>query len=185
MGFAHEPLAQERHTELFQRVLLLFDAASQVSGLGESIADSLRLPACKRLPRIGASIAVRSDIPIAARGNPHENGPFRRGTPLGLEQNCRQIRRGDTRVAFAIVPGPTEQKDRNRMPRTKKTDSRSVTVRPKANRRVVDRAPQPAVAPTDIARLAYEIFESRGRTHGAELDDWLEAERRLSNGVGA
>jgi hypothetical protein len=71
------------------------------------------------------------------------------------------------------------------MPRTKKTDSPSVTVRPKANRRAVDRAPQPAVASTDIARLAYEIFESRGRTHGAELDDWLEAERRLSNGVGA
>lgn len=27
-----------------------------------------------------------------------------------------------------------------------------------------------------IARKAYELYEQRGRSHGHELDDWLEAE---------
>ena len=35
----------------------------------------------------------------------------------------------------------------------------------------------------DIARRAYEIYESRGATGGTDLDDWLQAERELS-GVG-
>ena len=72
------------------------------------------------------------------------------------------------------------------MPRTKKTDSTPVTVRPKTARRAADRTPKtPAVTSNDIARRAYELFERRGRTHGAELDDWLEAERQLLNGAGA
>ena len=29
---------------------------------------------------------------------------------------------------------------------------------------------------TDVARRAYEIFESRGRIDGADVDDWLQAE---------
>ena len=32
---------------------------------------------------------------------------------------------------------------------------------------------------TDTALRAYEIYESRGRIDGADLDDWLQAERRL------
>jgi hypothetical protein len=35
----------------------------------------------------------------------------------------------------------------------------------------------------DIARRAYEIYESRGATGGADIDDWLQAEREL-RGVG-
>ncbi|MGE3509633.1 MAG: DUF2934 domain-containing protein, partial [Vicinamibacterales bacterium] len=31
----------------------------------------------------------------------------------------------------------------------------------------------------EIARRAYEIFEHRGRVHGYDLDDWLQAEREL------
>lgn len=31
----------------------------------------------------------------------------------------------------------------------------------------------------EIARRAYEIFEQRGRVHGRDLDDWLQAEREL------
>jgi hypothetical protein len=31
----------------------------------------------------------------------------------------------------------------------------------------------------DIARRAYEIFEKRGRLHGHDLDDWLQAEREV------
>lgn len=30
-----------------------------------------------------------------------------------------------------------------------------------------------------IARRAYEIYQSRGGYDGADLDDWLEAERQL------
>jgi len=29
----------------------------------------------------------------------------------------------------------------------------------------------------EIARVAYELYEKRGRAHGDELEDWLEAER--------
>ena len=35
-----------------------------------------------------------------------------------------------------------------------------------------------------IARRAYEIFQKRGGNHGADLDDWLEAERQLRPGPG-
>jgi hypothetical protein len=31
----------------------------------------------------------------------------------------------------------------------------------------------------DIARRAFELFEARGREHGRDLDDWLQAEREL------
>jgi hypothetical protein len=40
-------------------------------------------------------------------------------------------------------------------------------------------APQSAVQSDEIARRAYEIFQRRGGTHGADLDDWLQAERQL------
>ena len=29
----------------------------------------------------------------------------------------------------------------------------------------------------EIARVAYELYEKRGKTHGYEIEDWLEAER--------
>src|SRR5947199_1679041 len=32
-----------------------------------------------------------------------------------------------------------------------------------------------------IALRAYEIYQERGGTDGADLDDWLEAERELQN----
>lgn len=32
----------------------------------------------------------------------------------------------------------------------------------------------------EIARRAYEIFLSRGGGHGHDFDDWLEAEREVS-----
>ena len=31
----------------------------------------------------------------------------------------------------------------------------------------------------EIAARAYEIYQSRGGTDGADLDDWLQAEREL------
>ena len=33
-----------------------------------------------------------------------------------------------------------------------------------------------------IAKRAYEIYLQRGAQHGADLDDWLEAERQLRPG---
>src|ERR1044071_911894 len=38
-----------------------------------------------------------------------------------------------------------------------------------------------AIEPTheDIARRAYQLFEDRGREHGHDLEDWLQAEREL------
>ncbi len=33
-----------------------------------------------------------------------------------------------------------------------------------------------------IRLRAYEIFEARGRTHGHDLDDWLQAEREIIKG---
>lgn len=38
------------------------------------------------------------------------------------------------------------------------------------------------VSDEEIARRAYEIYQSRGGMHGADLDDWLEAERQLRPG---
>ena len=31
----------------------------------------------------------------------------------------------------------------------------------------------------DVARRAYELYEARGSEPGADLDDWLRAEREL------
>lgn len=46
----------------------------------------------------------------------------------------------------------------------------------------INSSPLSAHAPItddDIARRAYEIYLRRGGTHGADLDDWLQAEREL------
>ena len=32
----------------------------------------------------------------------------------------------------------------------------------------------------EIARLAYHLYETRGRRDGQDLDDWLAAERELT-----
>jgi hypothetical protein len=43
-------------------------------------------------------------------------------------------------------------------------------------------ADDPVNDPDAVARRAYEIYQSRGGNHGADLDDWLEAERQLRRG---
>ncbi len=55
---------------------------------------------------------------------------------------------------------------------------------PKTAKRPANEAPT-AVQPTDeaIAQRAHELFLARGGTHGADLDDWLQAERELKAGV--
>lgn len=54
----------------------------------------------------------------------------------------------------------------------------------------MDTKPAPTRTPTpvivsepDIAARAYEIFLSRGASHGHDLDDWLQAERELTSTV--
>jgi Protein of unknown function (DUF2934) len=48
---------------------------------------------------------------------------------------------------------------------------------------VADDAPEPARRVTltedEIARHAYELYLSRGREDGGDLEDWLQAEREL------
>ena len=36
-----------------------------------------------------------------------------------------------------------------------------------------------SVSSDEVARKAYEIYESRGGQHGADFDDWIQAERQL------
>ena len=36
---------------------------------------------------------------------------------------------------------------------------------------------EPIRDPQEVARAAYELFERRGRVHGHDLEDWLEAEQ--------
>lgn len=33
----------------------------------------------------------------------------------------------------------------------------------------------------EIARLAYHFYETRGRSHGHDIDDWLSAEQELTH----
>jgi hypothetical protein len=69
------------------------------------------------------------------------------------------------------------------MPRAPKNPEKTPTVRAKRSRRVSDNQPVPAaiqVTEQDISKLAYQIYESRGRNGGSPLDDWLEAERQLT-----
>ena len=37
----------------------------------------------------------------------------------------------------------------------------------------------------EIARLAYYLYEARGHGDGHDVDDWLEAERELTDSIGS
>ena len=62
------------------------------------------------------------------------------------------------------------------MPRVRKSN---VVRMPKPDADAPRVAPRPAMRYEAIARRAYEIFERRGAGHGADVDDWLQAEREL------
>ena len=72
------------------------------------------------------------------------------------------------------------------MPRTSKPEGASD--QPKPKRQVAKKGNGAAnggangVSSEDVARRAYEIYESRGAQHGSDLDHWLEAERQLKPG---
>jgi hypothetical protein len=44
---------------------------------------------------------------------------------------------------------------------------------------------RPPVSVEEIARRAYELYEARGKTDGAQVDDWLRAEQQLAQDDGA
>ncbi|MFN8179023.1 MAG: DUF2934 domain-containing protein [bacterium] len=60
------------------------------------------------------------------------------------------------------------------------------TTKPRGTRSEVeptsDRAPEKREEEnaTSVAELAYRIYEERGRQEGHDLEDWLEAERRIA-----
>jgi hypothetical protein len=64
------------------------------------------------------------------------------------------------------------------MPRESKKTEKTPTTRIKRTRRTKETSQ--TVSDLEISRLAYEIYEARGRTDGAQLDDWLKAEQQLS-----
>lgn len=70
------------------------------------------------------------------------------------------------------------------MPRTNRpANGASVSPKPqRPSKKGNGAAADPLNEPDAVARRAYEIYQSRGGNHGADLDDWLEAERQLKRG---
>jgi hypothetical protein len=65
------------------------------------------------------------------------------------------------------------------MPREPKKIDKTPTTRLKRTRRTKETSQ--AVSDLEISRLAYEIYEARGRTDGSQLEDWLQAEHQLTS----
>ena len=71
------------------------------------------------------------------------------------------------------------------MPRTSKpANGTSDTPKPARASKKANGGADPAHDPAAVEKRAYEIYRGRGGDHGADLDDWLEAERQLSSGPG-
>ena len=72
------------------------------------------------------------------------------------------------------------------MPRTKNpANGASVSPKPARASKKSNGAPEYMNDSDAVARKAYEIYQNRGGDHGADLDDWLEAERQLKPGPSA
>ena len=69
------------------------------------------------------------------------------------------------------------------MPRTKRVSN---VLNMPAAPNAADAGSRPASSPdpNDVARRAYEIYESRGRIDGYDVEDWVQAERELQS-IGA
>jgi DUF2934 family protein len=67
-----------------------------------------------------------------------------------------------------------------RRPMRSKTPPATTTRRARQPPKRRDGEPGGAVPSADaIARRAYELYERRGRSHGSDWADWLDAEREL------
>jgi hypothetical protein len=72
------------------------------------------------------------------------------------------------------------------MPRTKNpANGASGSSKPTRASKKSNGAAEHVNDPDAVARKAYEIYQNRGGDHGADLDDWLEAERQLKPGPSA
>lgn len=91
---------------------------------------------------------------------------------------CEAARRG---AGLARTAAVRLKKEFPVPPRAVTTRKASSPRKPKA----VAAASRPAVTPDEISRRAYEIYESHRGAEGSPLDDWLRAERELSDSVGA
>ena len=71
------------------------------------------------------------------------------------------------------------------MPRTNKPSNGSTNpLRPARDAGKGNGAPDEHFNDADaVAKRAYELYLERGGQHGADLDDWLEAERQLKPGT--
>jgi Protein of unknown function (DUF2934) len=81
----------------------------------------------------------------------------------GIEREIRiegNITKRNSKAAFDIKPAPGVQDDEIQ------SDPGSARA-------------QTAVSKEEIAKRAFALFEARGREHGHDLDDWLQAEREL------
>lgn len=69
------------------------------------------------------------------------------------------------------------------MPRTKNPENGAIaSPKPARASKKGNGAAEHLNDPDAVKRRAYEIFQNRGGDHGADLDDWLEAERQLTPG---
>jgi hypothetical protein len=57
-----------------------------------------------------------------------------------------------------------------------KTNERTATADDRAPKSLAQPAP---VTDVDVARRAYDLYLGRGREHGHDVEDWLQAEREL------
>jgi hypothetical protein len=63
----------------------------------------------------------------------------------------------------------------------RKTDDAVVTVANRSSKAPPNRVAQ--AADSDVARRAYDLYLSRGREHGHDAEDWLQAQRELRETV--
>lgn len=69
------------------------------------------------------------------------------------------------------------------MAKSKRPKTHNVVAMPAVEPKTVMVSQSLAVSDSDIARRAFEIYCARGRQHGHDLDDWLQAERDLRGRV--
>jgi Protein of unknown function (DUF2934) len=71
------------------------------------------------------------------------------------------------------------------MARTKGDQRTATSVQRTAtsNDRALKPRAQPAIVNSDVARLAYDLYLTRGCEHGHDLEDWFQAERELQDAV--
>jgi hypothetical protein len=69
------------------------------------------------------------------------------------------------------------------MPRTNKPANGSTALpKPARPSKKGNGAAESLNDPAAVERRAYEIYQRRGGNHGADIDDWLKAERELGPG---